>query len=198
MTSSGYIMLHRRLLDHPLFRRPGFILLWTWCLLRTQYKDETVTYRGVTVHLKRGQFIFGRLLAVKETGLSDKQIRGLIVLLQRDGMISPVEIGGASKRASRFSIFLVENWEDYQNLGPAKGPTRGPQKGHQKGLQVPVDKSKNGASTGASKRASYLKEIRNKEEGVFFSYEEVLATMLEENITMDDFERLENGMWKRK
>lgn len=191
----GFIQLHRRLLDHPLYKRPGFIRLWTWCLLRTQYKDQAILYRGEKVNLKRGEFTFGRRQAARETGLSDKQIRNLIDLLIREKMIT----SKAYRRANRFSVFLVENWDEYQISGPTEGPTRVLQKVLQKGQQnLRRESTEKGPTEGPTEgpHLKKYKEIRGTPNGVF-SYEQVLQAV-HEGIPMMDFERQENGTWLRK
>ncbi len=46
---NGYIFLDRRLLGNPLFKRPGFVRLWVYCLSKTQYKDSEALVRNQPV-----------------------------------------------------------------------------------------------------------------------------------------------------
>lgn len=58
----GYIKLHRSLLEHPVFTCGDAHLfqLFTYCLLRANWKDTDVIIGNQVVHLKRGQFVTGR------------------------------------------------------------------------------------------------------------------------------------------
>ncbi len=145
-------MLHRRLLEHPLYKRPGFIRLWTWCLLKAQYKDGTAFYRGESVKLGPGEFVFGRRLAARETGLSDKQIRNLVDLLIKEKMIIPRASRNVGRGAGRFSIYHVENWAEYQILGPAEMSAQGPTRGQQKGpAERPAESRRESTKKGQQK-----------------------------------------------
>ncbi|MCK3684378.1 hypothetical protein [Maribellus sp. YY47] len=75
--------------------------------------------------LKPGELITGRRKLASELALTEKQIRGALLKLERTGEIS-------IKRASKYSVITINEWGTYQislvRAGPAKGPSRGRQR----------------------------------------------------------------------
>lgn len=59
------------------------------------------------INLQPGQFIFGRLIAAKETGLTERQIRTCLALLRKLEFLT-------IKTTNKFSIITIINWHIYQ------------------------------------------------------------------------------------
>lgn len=124
MAQSGFITLHRKLLQSSVFEDAELLKVWIWCLLRANHKDCEVVHAKQIVPLKRGEFITGRFSASEELFLSEKVFRNRIETLVRLGQI-------AKKRANKFSIISVVKYDYYQtnvenraNKGPTKGQQR--------------------------------------------------------------------------
>ncbi|GAB6126267.1 hypothetical protein [Humidesulfovibrio idahonensis] len=60
------------------------------------------------VPLKPGEFVFGRKVAAKETGLSERTVRTCISTLSKLGNL-------VITSTNKFSILTIEKWEDYQS-----------------------------------------------------------------------------------
>ena len=71
----GYIKLWRKSLDSPVWDNPKVWRFWTWCLMKASHKDYKTTIGFQEIALEKGQFIFGRLQASKETKLSEQSVR---------------------------------------------------------------------------------------------------------------------------
>ena len=78
--------------------------------MKATYKEFTAIVGYQRIHLKPGQFIFGRRQAAIETGLSEQQIRTIIDFLKKAGNLT-------IKSTNRFSIISIVNWEIYQGDG---------------------------------------------------------------------------------
>lgn len=103
----GWIALHRKFLDSSAWLNHNVARFWIWCLLKathTRYK-EAVGYQEVI--LEPGQFIFGRKVASKETGLSEQTIRTCLAFLKTSGNLT-------IKPTNKFSLLTVVNWRAYQ------------------------------------------------------------------------------------
>jgi len=74
--------------------------------------------------------ITGRKSLSVALGLSEKIVRNCLELLEKMGNIT-------KKRASKYSIITVCNWETYQGSGCAQGPTLGPTEGQQRASKGP-------------------------------------------------------------
>lgn len=103
----GYVKLWRKSLDSPVWRNVNLWRLWTWCLIKASHKEfnEMVGYQAIT--LMPGQFIFGRLQASKETGLSQRSVRTCLQTLKTTSNLT-------IKSTSKYSIVSIINWELYQ------------------------------------------------------------------------------------
>lgn len=103
----GYIKLHRKLLDSPIFTSDKGLRIWIWCLLKAEFKEKDA-YIGRTKRLiKPGQFIFGRHSASEELDIAPSTIWSWICLLQKDNFID-------IEKTTQCSVVSIKNWEDYQ------------------------------------------------------------------------------------
>jgi len=100
---SGWIKLHRKLINWEWYSDTNTFRLFVHCLLRANHSDSK--WRGHT--LKRGQFLTSLPSISKETGLSISQIRTSISNLESTG-----EIAGLSQ--SRGRVVTVLNYDSYQ------------------------------------------------------------------------------------
>ena len=103
----GYIKLWRKSLDSTLWQNHNLWRFWTYCLLKASHADHTEMVGFQEVELKTGEFVFGRKVAAKETGLSEQNIRTSISCLKSTNNIT-------IKVTNKFSIIHVQNWEVYQ------------------------------------------------------------------------------------
>lgn len=78
-----------------------------YCLLKATHKEITVLIGAQRITLQPGQFIFGRLIAAKETGLTERQIRTCLELLKNLEFLT-------IKTTNKFSIITIVNWHIYQ------------------------------------------------------------------------------------
>lgn len=106
----GYIRLWRKSLDAGWIRNHKLWAFWTYCLLKATHHEFNAIVGLQTVHLMPGQFIFGLLVASKETGLSIQEIRTVLDFLKKAGNLT-------IKSTNKFSIITVINWHIYQSEG---------------------------------------------------------------------------------
>lgn len=52
---SGFVLVHRQLLENPAFRTQGEAMAFAWLILRASWKPAEVRYKGHVIQLKRGQ-----------------------------------------------------------------------------------------------------------------------------------------------
>ena len=106
--SHGYIALHRKLLNSAVFADAELLKVWVWCLMKATYRDREVVHAKQIVHLKRGEFITGRLVAKKELRMSENKYRQRIALLEKLGQI-------CVKTTNKFSIISIVKYDYYQS-----------------------------------------------------------------------------------
>jgi hypothetical protein len=104
----GYVKLWRKSLVSSIWTNPKLWRVWTWCLLKASYCETTEMVGFQEVHLEPGQFIFGRITAAKETGLSEQEIRTAIDSMRKRQNLT-------IKSTNKYSIISIVNWMDYQD-----------------------------------------------------------------------------------
>ena len=100
---SGWIKLHRSLLDWEWYDDINVSRLFLHLMLKANHKDRK--YKGTLI--KRGQLLTGRELLSNETGLSQQQIRTCLTKLKST---SDITIESTSKG----TLLTVDNYDVYQ------------------------------------------------------------------------------------
>jgi hypothetical protein len=149
----GWIKLHRKILDNPIFKDSEALQLFLYCLLRANFKPNDFLFNGQVVHLDRGQFIFGLRKASKALKMSIKKLRNRLLILGKLGIT-------AHQTTHRFSIITVCNYNHYQDIQNGKGHSKGHSEGTLRATNKNVknEKNKNGRSKDADPR---VKEFLN-------------------------------------
>lgn len=105
---NGFITLHRKIKENPIFRNSHLYHLFSFYLLSANHEEKEVYFNGQFVTVKRGQLITGRLSISEQTGIPNGSIPRLNQVLVRLGMIT-------LKPNSRFSLITVVKYNDYQS-----------------------------------------------------------------------------------
>lgn len=101
--SSGWIKLHRGLLDWEWYDDINTRCLFIHCLLRANHADKT--WRGITI--KRGSFFTSLDTLAKETGLSASQLRTALKKLNSTSEMT-------SKGQATGRMISISNYDLYQ------------------------------------------------------------------------------------
>lgn len=101
---SGYIKLHRKLIEWDWYDDVSTKTLFLHLLLMSNYKDKN--WKGITI--KRGEFITS-LESLTKSGLSISQIRTSLKKLEKTKEINVIT-------TNKNSIISVIKYNDYQNL----------------------------------------------------------------------------------
>jgi len=65
------------------------------------------------IHLNPGQFVFGRLSAGEELGMSNSTVRNWMMSLKQDSYLD-------IKSTNKYSVVSIKNWEEYQKQDSKK------------------------------------------------------------------------------
>ena len=110
MEGSGWVRLYRKSIESQAFQNDSLWKVWTWCIMKANHQDNWVsiqTGRGLSeVHVKRGQFIFGRKAAAKELRMKPSSIRNRMEKLKsmRNVDIQP---------DTHYSLITIINYDTY-------------------------------------------------------------------------------------
>jgi len=115
--SKGFISLHRKLKDNPVWTDPNYLKLWIHCLFEASHKDREQLIGNEIVKLKRGQFITGRNALSEEMnrGVKPKQRlnnRTWFRYLQNFETWGMLTIESTNK----YSIVTIDNYDTYQGV----------------------------------------------------------------------------------
>ena len=106
--NNGWIKIHRKILENPIFSSEKGFRIWVWCLLKAGHQERDIYLGNEKIHLKAGEFIFGRGSASEQLGIKESTIRNWINTLKKDRYID-------IKPTNKYSLIKVINWKQYQD-----------------------------------------------------------------------------------
>lgn len=112
----GWIKLHRSLLDWEWYDNLPVRVLFIHLLMAVNYEDKT--RKGLLI--KRGQTVSGRRILAEQTGLTERQIRTALDVLQTTNELTV-------KKSNKGSLITIVNYDLYQSE-ESKRPTKSPTK----------------------------------------------------------------------
>lgn len=119
MDNTGYIKLHRNILESEIFNSEDILQMWIWCLCKASFKDKKALIGNSAVDLKAGQFVCGRKTGAAMFGTTESTFHRRLKILEELGCIS-------LNATNKFTIVTVNNWCEYQATPPDNnGKVRG-------------------------------------------------------------------------
>ncbi|WP_110926838.1 hypothetical protein [Bacillus massiliglaciei] len=128
----GWIKLHRKIRDNPIFNDHKFFRLWIICLTEATHKERDQVVDRQMVHLLPGQFVTGRftLFDMYNNGLKQgdrvKEPKTVYRWLERLEKLGYLTIN----KTTKYSVVTINNWSRYQevdqqmtNKRPSNEPT---------------------------------------------------------------------------
>lgn len=115
--SQGFISLHRKLMDNPLWSDSNYLKLWVYCLFEASHKDHEQLVGNQMVKLKRGQFVKGRFALADDMNkgvkpkqrLNDKTWWRYLENLEKWQMLT-------IKSTNKFSVITIDKYDFYQSI----------------------------------------------------------------------------------
>jgi len=104
---AGWIKLHRKILDNPVFLKPELYQLFSYCLLRANHSETKIIWNEQEETLEKGCFITGRKAIAKDIHQNERTTYDRLKLLQKLSMISV-------KSNNKYSVVRVLNYCVYQ------------------------------------------------------------------------------------
>ena len=105
--SQGWISLHRKLLDNPIFSNYKLLQTFLYCLLKASHSDREQLVGDELVTIKTGQLVTGRKAISKATKLSEQNVRTALNRLEKLGILT-------IKPTNKYSIVTVVAWDLHQ------------------------------------------------------------------------------------
>lgn len=114
---SGFISIHRQILDSEIFASEKGLKIWIWLLLKARHSDGfvpvTVGNGQQIITLKKGQLLFGRYKAEEELNINGSTIYKWMKHLEEKEMIK-------LESNSHFTVVSIVKWVLYQENSNSK------------------------------------------------------------------------------
>jgi len=105
--SSGWVKLHRKILDNDIFKNDKLFRVFMYLLLKASHSERDQLIGDSIVNLKAGQWATGRKAISRDTGLTEQNVRTAISKLEKLGILT-------IKVTVKYSVFSISNWDCYQ------------------------------------------------------------------------------------
>ncbi len=104
---NGWIKLHRKVIDNPIFDKPELFKLFVYCLLAAGHEEKKIIWNDKEEILPKGSFITGREKLSKELKQSESMIRRNLKILENISVIT-------RKSTNKYTVINVVNYGIYQ------------------------------------------------------------------------------------
>jgi len=142
----GWVKLHRKFRDNPIYRNSTAVHVWIECLLRAAHAEEEEYLSRQKVQLKPGQFCMGRKEFGASIGISGSTAYFWIHSLKADNIL---DITSTTKG----TIVTILKWDEYQSLD----------------TKVDNKKTTEKQQMNTYKNVKNVKNVKNKDIDVFIS-----------------------------
>ena len=108
MSNSGWIKLHRALLDNPVVMKDAeHLAIWTWLLLNATHNGTDVMFHGKRITLKPGELTTGRQRIAKALKISEYKVQRVLKLFEDEQQI-------AQRTDRQCRLISILRWDEYQ------------------------------------------------------------------------------------
>ena len=181
---SGWIKLHRKILDSSVFSNPHLLKMWIWCLTKATHAGYKQLVGLEKVELKPGQFITGRYKGSSELNVNPSTWYKHLKLLESMTMIE-------LESNNKMTIVSVINWGLYQGNNLEKEQQNNNKittKEQQNNTNKNVKKDKKVKNETYKDIVEYLNAKTNKNfKHTTKATQTKINTRLAEGFTLDDF-----------
>ena len=105
--AKGWIQLHRKLIDSPVFKNYKTLQVFMYCLLRATHEDYEAAVGEQFVKLKPGQLVTGSMAISAATNLSRQNTRTALKKLEKMQIIT-------INPTTKYSVISITKWSEYQ------------------------------------------------------------------------------------
>ncbi len=106
--NNGWIKLHRKLTQNPIYKESRAVHVWIECLLRASHSGNVIFLKKQRVTLTSGQFAMGREEFGASVCMSPSTAWHWILQFEADKMID------IRKTRGQGSIVTIKNWKEHQ------------------------------------------------------------------------------------
>ena len=108
MSNNGWVSIHRKIIDSPVFQDSQAVHLWLYILLSANHKEGKVMRGNNVIVIPRGSFLTGRKSLSKATNISESKIQRLLKLFEIEGQIE-------QQTNSQYRVITICNYDKHQD-----------------------------------------------------------------------------------
>jgi hypothetical protein len=114
---AGWIKLHRKLQENPIYANPFMLKLWVHCLMKASHKEHKQLVGMQVVDLGPGEFVTGRDALAEEfnKGAKPSDRVSALSLWRWLKNLENMEMLNI-KSTTKYSVISINNWNEYQEL----------------------------------------------------------------------------------
>lgn len=106
---SGWIKLHRKILDNPVVCKDSdHIAVWTYLLLNATHKEYPALFSGKKILLQPGQLITGRKTIADKFKISESKVQRILKSFEIEQQIE-------QQTSNKKRLISILSWSDYQD-----------------------------------------------------------------------------------
>lgn len=177
---SGWIKLHRSIIDNPMYFSEPFtrIQAWTDLLLIANHKKGYIYCRGNKVELKRGDVGYGQVKLAERWKWSRGKVIRFLNELEKEQQI-------VQQKNNVTSIISIVNYNEYQDNDTAESTLNDTPNGQQTGQQTDSRQYTN------KNNKNYISiYLKGENRLIFESLNPLMNEMLEDQCCIEDFQRI--------
>jgi hypothetical protein len=106
--TNGWIKLHRKLIENPIFLNAELLQLFIYCIMKANHEEKEIIFNGELLKIKRGQFVTGRIALGKEIKQKPTTAYKRLKILE-NLRICDIQSN------NRFSLVTLVNYDLYQS-----------------------------------------------------------------------------------
>ena len=108
MVETGWIKLHRKMLNNPVVMKDAdHLALWVYLLLKATRVVHNSIFDGKNVQLKPGQLIIGRRVISHDTGIHESKVQRILKTFESEHLFK-------QQTSSKSRLISISKWSEYQ------------------------------------------------------------------------------------
>lgn len=156
---TGWIKMHRQIMEHWIWEDPKKLKWWLEILLLTNHSDKKTMIGGKIVTIERGTFHTSELKLSEKWNVSRNTVRKFLKLLESDGMITTNRTqNGTTIEVCNYNVFQGF-LEEKKQQSEQRNEQQNEQRDIQQSAQLNEQKKDNGLNT--TKELKNYKELEN-------------------------------------
>lgn len=111
----GWVKIHRKMLESPIFTNANMLKLWMLCLMKASHKEHEQLVGQKMIKLNPGEFVTGRnaLAEAFNKGAKKDEVVSAITLWRYMKNFEKWQMLNI-KTTNKFSVISIKNWVEYQ------------------------------------------------------------------------------------